>query len=243
MTINGVEVSTFGARQSHITFGHHTYSNESAWIRSSPLPHLENNYIGFKSFEVDLIVKPIAGQQAENARDAINKNISDLLAELLQPAVLELDGFSHSFKGILKSHKVDEMSPRHWHKLTLEFDGYEYGTEITYSGTSSITIVNPGNILSPLLLEIMPTATVNNVTVTGICRNPHTGADMPVTMGKITQNKVIRLDGANGLFTEDGALKSNIDIRVPPAITGGTHTITCSAASASMVATVLPLYM
>ncbi len=245
MTINGTDISTYGARQHHVEFGYHQIKNDSAWIRSAILPHFAKNYIDFKQISVDVMVKPKANQSAMHPRDAIHRNVSDLLAALLEPADLVLDNFSHTFKVILKSHKENEESMRRFHKITLDFIGYEYGAEVTASGTGSVTITNPGNILSPVLLTLTPAANASNVRITGVCPDPHTGADQAIILGTVTKNKVITLDGANGLFTEGNTstLKPDITILSPPGIVGGQKTITCSASTMRMTAKVLPLYM
>lgn len=247
MTIDGIDVSTYGARQHHVEFGHHGISNESQWIRSAILPHFSKNMIDFKSIGIDLIVKPLQSQSALEPRIAIYQNIGSILSTLLGPVDLELDGVPHKFTAILKDHKFSEVAMRKWHKLSLTFDGYEYGTEVTATGTGSVTITNPGNILSPVLLTITPSATTTNVRITGLCRNPLTGEDEPVVLDSVTSGKVITLDGANGLFTEGTGnaktLKGDITIKTMPGILGGQKTISCTQSGASLSATVLPLYM
>ena len=247
MTIDGTNITMYGARQHHVEFGHHEISNESEWIRSAILPHFSKNTIAFKEFSIDLIMKPLQAQSSLNPRIAIYKNIGNLLSTLLGPVDLVLDDIPNKFKAIMKSYKVAEVSARKFHKLTLSFNGYEYGTEVTATGTGSVTISNPGNILSPVLLTLTPGATASNVRISGICRNPHTGEDEPVVLGSVTKNKVITLDGANGLFTEGSGnaetLKADITIKSPPGILGGQNTITSTQASMAMTAKVLPLYM
>ena len=245
MTIDGTNISIYGARQHHVEFGHHGISNDSEWIRSAILPHFSRNRIDFKEIGIDLIVKPTVSQSGMNPRTAIWENIGKLLAMLQDPVELALDGVSHRFKVILKSHKEAEVSIRRFHKLSLIFAGYEYGEEVTASGTGSVTVNNPGNILSPVLLTLTPGANASNIQITGICRNPHTGADEPVILETVTRNRVITLDGANGLFTEGdtSTLKADITIKSMPGIPGGQTTISSTQASMVMTARVLPLFM
>ena len=245
MTINGTDISTYGARQHHVEFGYHGIKNDSAWIRSATLPHMARNYIDFKQFSVDVIVKPLVSQASMDQRDAIHTNVSKLLAALLDPVTITLTGFSHTFQAILTGHKEVEESMKRFHKITLEFSGYEYGSQVLATGTGSVTISNPGNIVSPLRLQITPSATATNVTITGACPSPITGADTTITIASVTSNKKIVLDGANGIFWEDtsSTLKKGLTIAALPAVKPGSTTIVCSQTGAALSATILPLYM
>ena len=238
MTINGKNtVTVWNAKQHHIIIGHNEVDRSSKWIRSAILPHFGAGYLGFKQISVDMIMNGAS-------REAIIGNISNILAEIEKgPAKLAFDGYTHQFEGVLKSSKIDEVVMRRFHKLSLTFIGYEYGTEVLATGVGSVAVTNPGNILSPVKLEITPSATATDVTVTGLCRDPRTGEDLPVTLETVTQGRVILLDGANGLFKDGTALKADLDIKALPGIIGGSATITCSDASAVMALSVLPLYM
>ena len=138
MTINGVDISVYGAHQHHVEFGFHQVNNDSAWIRCAILPHMAKNYIDFKQFSVDVMVKPLASQSSLHPRDAIHANVSNLLSALIAPAVITLDNISHTFKAVLTGHKENEVSPRRFHKVTLEFAGYEYGTQVVATGTGCV---------------------------------------------------------------------------------------------------------
>ena len=237
MTINGVNIGTYyGAKQHRMSVGHCDVKNNSAWISAALLPHFEPGYVGFKQIDMEFIVKGAS-------RDAIIANRSKLLAALMSDAVIVPDNYPRKFRTVMKSHKEEEVSQKRWHKVTVALIGYEYGTEVTVTGTSSVSATNPGTIVSPALLQITPTANKSNVIITGLCRNPRTGADMPVTLGTVKAQKVIVLDGANGLFTEDGSLKPDINIQYPPGVAPGLATVTCSDTSAALSLSILPLYM
>ena len=236
MTINNVDVSTFSVKQHKVTIGHADPKNESEWVSAALLPHMSAGYIGFKTIDIQFIVKGAD-------RETIIANRSKLLAALMNPCTLALDGFTHKFKAVLKSHKENEVSMYRWHTVTATMLCYEYGTEVGATGTGSVSATNPGTIVSPVELKITPAANATNVTISGLCRNPRTGADMPVTLGTVTQSRVIILDGANGIFTEGGSLKTDIDIQYPPCVAPGAVGIACSAPTAGLQLTILPLYM
>ena len=236
MTINGISISTYNAKQHKVTIGHAENKNNSEWISSALLPHLEASYAGFKQLDITFIVKG-------TSRETIILNTSKLLAALRDPCTLVLDGFAHRFKGYMKNCSVSETVMDRWHTVKASMLVYEYGTEVTASGTGSVSAVNPGTLLSPVELRITPAATVADVSITGLCRNPRTGADMPVMLETMTANMVIVLDGANGMFTEAGQLKADIDIKFPPCAAPGSMTVTCSNQASLLQLTILPLYM
>ena len=236
MKINNVDISTFNAKQHKVSIGHADYKNSSEWISAAVLPHLEAGYIGFKQLDITFIVKGAD-------REAIILNRSKLLAALRDPCTLTLDGFTHKFRGFMKSHKITETAKDRFHAVGVTMTVYEYGDEVVATGIGSVSALNPGTLISPVELQITPVSTEADITITGLCRNPRTGADMPVLLETVTATHVIILDGANGVFTEAGQLKPDIDIQYPPCVAPGTAEITCSAATAILQLTILPLYM
>ena len=236
MTINGTNISQYGAKQHHFNIGHCDAKNNSEWVNAAPLPHMEVSYVGFKQIDVDFIIKG-------SGREEIIANRGKLLAAIMEPADIVLDGYSHHFKVIMKSHKENEISMRRFHKLSISFVGYEYGSEVRRTGSGTLSATNPGTIISPVLLSITPVSSKSNVTMTGLCRNPRTGVDLPVHMSTVTAGREIILDGANGLFLEGGYLKPDIDIKYPPAVAPGAVSVVCSDSSAALDMTILPLYM
>ena len=236
MTINGTNITTFGARLHRVNFAYGDMSNESEWIRSAVLPHLTGTVSTWKRITVELFVYG-------EGRDEIHSRVSSLYAALLSPADIVFDNIAHYFKMVLVNHSEEEFTPKKKHKVTLELQGYEYGDTVTVSGGSSISVTNPGSAESPLRLSITPSATATNVKLTGVCRNKRTGEDMPVTLQTMTSGTVIVLDGANGLFTEGTALKGDILIKAVPALKPGTTVISSDNSNVALSATVLPIYL
>lgn len=128
-----------------------------------------------------------------------------------------------------------------WHKLTLEFQVYEYGAVVeqqgTFSGIPAVTMAvsNPGNILTPIRLEITPTAGIASLTISGVCMDPDTGEEQPISLKNLTTGNTVVLDGETGLVTEKGALKSkDTEMWTLPALSPGTTTLTCSTGTLSI---------
>ena len=229
MTINGWDISEAESVQWNVTPGFHSISNDSEWVRGSPMPVLIGNTTGFKSIKVTLLVK------ADRDRQAILQRCSRILSHLLEPAELELDDFTHKFYGILAKHSLEENSLNvlfvkfnRAAKLTLEFSCYEYADMVTqtFTGQTQISVTNPGNIVTPVRVEITPQTGVASTVITGLCREAGTGKDLPVTIGELVTGKNVILDGETGLFTQDGEVKKELEIWGLPALLPGINTIT-----------------
>lgn len=232
MKINGWDITEIGAEQSeqwNVIPGFHAVSNDSEWIRGSPTPILFKNKIGFKTLKVTILVR------ANRDRQAILSQCSEILSRLQEPVELELDDFEHKFYGILSKHTLEEnplnipwVKYNRASKLILEFNVYEYADVefVEASGKTEIAVNNPGNILTPAIIEITPQVGVASITLTGICRDPNTGEDLPVIINEMKSGKTVILDGETGLFTQDGELKNDIEIWDVPTLLPGGNTIT-----------------
>lgn len=229
MTINGWDISEADAEQWTVTPGFQSISNDSDWARGSPMPVLLGNTTGFKTIKVTLLVK------ADRDREVILQRCSRILSHLLEPAELALDGFDHKFYGILSKHTITEnplnvpfVKFNRAAELTLEFSCYEYGDTVTktFTGQTQISIINPGNVITPILVEITPQTGVASTVITGLCREAGTGKELPVTIGEMVTGKTVILDGETGLFTQDGEVKRELEIWGLPALLPGTNAIT-----------------
>lgn len=242
MLINEKNITAYNAKQWRVDIGNREVKNDSEWVRGSPLPFFCGNTAGFKEFTITLMVYGAD-------REDIQHNISDILADLLEPAYIELDGYVHKFLGILDKYSVKEHSDHSRHRfqsLELQFSGYEYGAEtsVSVSGVASATITNPGNVISPAIIDLTPTIGAASITLTGICRDSVSGADLPVTIKELTTDSKIILNGVTGLITENGALKAaDVDMWALPTLLPGVNTINFGTNKINAVVRILPLYM
>lgn len=246
MKINGWDISGADAKQWNVTPGFHSISNDSEWSRGSPAPVLFRNEIGFKTLKVTILVK------ADRDRQVILNRCSEILSHLLEPAELELDDFDYKFYGILKKHALEEnplstpvLKFNRASKLTLEFEGYEYADEETVetSGETEIVVNNFGNILTPVIIEITPQVGAASITLSGICRDPNTGEDLPVMINELETGKTVTLDGETGLFTQDGELKADLEIWDVPTLFPGENKITVDSEWMDIVVRYRPRFM
>ena len=236
MRIGNTDVSTYNATQFRVSIGHSSLKSDSEWTAGAALPLLTKSSVGFKDLQVTLVVK---GED----REAIISNSSAILTLLAVPVTLELDGFDHKFRVSLKSANRRESTEKIWHLLELNFEGYEFGDDVVVSGSSEITVANPGTApASPCKVEIIPDISTAEITLEGVCRDFYTGEDLPVTVEELTTNKTVTLDGITGLVTEDGDLKE-VDMWGLPSLLPGENTITCDSPLVQLCVTLRPIYL
>lgn len=244
MTINGTDISEeFDAKvkQWRVDPGTRSLKHDSEWERGSVLPIFQAPSATFKDLTVTLMVYG-------SSRDDIMNRISDILALLTGETELALDDWSHQFCGVLEKSSVKELSEtsrNRFMELSLQFTGYEHGEEVsvTVSG-STITITNPGNMISPASIELTPTIGQSSITITGMCRDSETGEDLEVTVDALTTGNTIVINGLTGLVTEAGELKAgDVDMWALPTLLPGENTITLSTSYMNTTVTVLPIYM
>lgn len=222
MKIDSWDIVQADARQWNVTPGFHEMKNDSEWTRGSPVPVMMRNEIGFKPLSVRVLIKADGGRQAILAR------ASEILSHLVEPVDLELDGFPHKYHAVLTGHKYEETAKQHFHALTMDFDCFEYGDEVVqeFSGQTELAVTNPGNILTPVIVEVTPQIGMAFVVLTGLCRDPVTGADLPIRLGDVETSKTVTIDGETGLVTQDGELKENVEFWGIPTLLPGENRIT-----------------
>jgi hypothetical protein len=236
MKIGNTNISTWNAKQRTISIANHNKTkHNSEWISKAVLPYFSTLNIDMKEFTVTLWVYGAT-------RAAIVANCSNIIAQLMAPVDLTLDGYAHKFHGILQSVKQTERSVDRFHILELTFAGYEFGADVTVSGYGTLTITNPGNIVSPAIVEITPTTGASSIELTGICRDSYTGADLPCTIPTLVSGNTVRLDAMTGLVTEQG-LPKDAEVWALPSFKPGNTTVTCNNNNMGISVTVRPLYI
>lgn len=241
MQINGIDISRWHARQWSVSIGNHSITNESEWNRGSPDPFMVGSKVGFKTIKVTLLLK-------NESREVMTADRSDLVATLMKPADIALDGFSHKFRVVLTKDSSIEETVGHrqdlWHKLTLELQGYEYGSEIAVAGTGTLKIMNPGNMDTPAILELIPSISTIPVNIRGISRNQVSEKEDLITVKNLITDKKVIIDGETGLITQDGKQKAgDVDLWELPVLIPGINTVTCDNVNVKMNIKFKPRYM
>jgi len=245
MKVNGEDLSIFGkVKQWRVTKMERTLTSNTDWGRGSPLPMFGNIFASFKDLTITLMVYG-------SSRDDISNRISNIEAKLINKITIEFDDWSHKFTGIVTAmtRKEETDTSRHrFQTLELRVHGYEHGDLVAVSGNgvSSVTINNPGNVISPAIIELTPTAGRNELSVYGICFDGISGEELPIVVNNITAGNKVTLDGITGIFTEDkdGAVKlADVEIWERPTLKPGANVITLETNRMNTTVKVLPIYM
>jgi hypothetical protein len=174
-------------------------SNSSEWTNGDLLPFFQNSLPGFKKISVTVVL-------TGTSRQGIWTNAGKLVASLLSPSVLELDGFEHNFMVYLSNAKQTEQMLKRWHKAKMEFYGYEYSdTKYVVKSASTFSVTNEGNLRTPAIVEIISNIGLVSATIYGLTKNRLTGEDMPIIINGIDAGKTLIIDGEEGLITQDGS--------------------------------------
>lgn len=197
MKVNGIDIKAFGAMQQNVKPGLAAISNGSEWASGAASPLLLPSEAGMKKMEVSVIIKGISRQD-------IWGKASALVAAMMEPAEIELDGFGHSFFMALTNVSQAELSLQRFHKATLELMGYEHGAEKEeVISTASAAIRNEGNMESPAILMVTPMIGMAHVSVYGFTTDKMTGERHPIKISRLSAGRVIRIDGEKGLALEN----------------------------------------
>lgn len=230
MTINGWNISAANAKQWNVRRGYASITNQSEWIAGSHNPAFFSAKTGFKSLQIVLLVK--AGN-----KELVQRGIGLILSKLVDPAEIVLDGYARTFYGILRSYSVDESTQRRtspFHKLTLNLEGYEHANEATVSGSSLITVNNPGTLITPAVVTLKATRAVSSITISGLGK--------AMVLKTVTANQQYVINGETGLITVNGAL-ANADIWNLPVLQPGNNSVVISESTATVTIKYKPRYM
>lgn len=221
VTVNGIDVSRYGVQQWFVQPELSKISNSSEWTEGVRLPTLLKSTIGFKKMKVGIMIRG-------KTRQEIWEKSSDFIAALLEPQEYRFDGFDHIFFGCVSNAEQAETCLKHWHKATIQLEGYEYGAEIVNTSTArNITINNEGNLETPAIVEVTPLINLVNMTLTGFVKNNFTGEDRPIIIRNLTKGRTITINGESGLITEGGANKfKDVELWDLPVLQPGMNSIT-----------------
>ncbi len=251
MLINNWDIADAGAQQWNVVPGYHAISNESDWSQGTMTPVFLKGETGAKRMKITLLIRQDGGRQA------ILDRCSEILSRLLVPVELVLDDFEHRFYGVLATYsfeenpmKISSVKFNRAAKLTLEFDCYEFALQADGSWFSAslyegqvVLAENTGNLLTPAIIEITPQIGAASVTLSGICRNPDTLQPLPITIRNLQSGKTVILDGETGLFTQEGKLKTEIDIWARPTLLPGENRISVDSDRMEITVRFRPRFM
>lgn len=164
MTINGIDVSIYGAKQWNVKMNHSEVTSGTEWAAGNIRPFFWDTKFGIKKIKVTLMV------YGENRAEIWNK-CGLILSVLRKEAEIKLDGFYNTFIMNLDGEpEHDESKMERWHKFTVNLAGYERGDLQRVVLYDHMEFTNPLGE-TPVLTEV-----INNGTL-------ETPVDLEITIG------------------------------------------------------------
>lgn len=238
MKINGTDSSLFQAKQLKYEIGHREINAQNEWPAGSEIPVMGVTRKGFKTVKVYMAVYG-------KGKEAVMQNRSNLIAAAADEVKLELDNYQNHFICILKSTDIKETMPRKYHEVTMKFEGYEQGEEIStpMNALTAMVLNVKGNDTTPCIVEITPTFALSSLSISGLSQSVY-GTPENVTIKNLTPGKTVIIDGETGTVTQDGKNKfSEVDMWEFPFLHPGKNTISCTSDKCNITIKYKPRYM
>ena len=199
MIVNSINILNLNMKLLTVDIQSREITNNCKWTKAIN-PIFIKNDLGFKNIKLEILCKGLN-------RQAILNNISSLLCEFNknESNLLVLNKYEHNFICSLINVSTNKTKSKTRYTIDLELIGYEESkteTFIKISDTDNHTINNNGTSITPCYLEIIPTFSYSNLTITGL-------SDDPIKINNITANKIITIDAYTNKITEDGVNKFN----------------------------------
>lgn len=225
MTINGVDISKYGAKQLTVDIAAPDEGCSAEWAEGSPLPRWHKVRQKFGTLQISVLFRG-AG------RDEILRSAGDMIALLDGESILRLDGYAGEFvcyyTGGAEPSKIARCGTRY--TLSLEFKCYRRDTPRILRSTDGapVRIFGAGSRTSPAEVSITAATALSDVVISGF-------PDGDIGISGIAAGETIIIDGAAGTVTSDGAdVFSRVDLWGFPVIPAGRVTnITLSAAESA----------
>lgn len=240
MKINGIDIAEYGARQWNVTPSYVSLKNESEMLDGALRPLMLPGKIGMKKYKVSVMLQGTTRQEMWT-------NGSRLVAGLLSPAIVKLDGFKNNFMFVLVNPSQAESCLKRFHKATLELEGYEFGDEeiVNKSHVNEFFLKNPGTLETPARLEIIPEVDISTLTIRGLSRTRIKKEEKEICIRNLKKDEGIIIDSASGFITTDtgGNKFADVEMWEFPSILPGESFIEISNEAVMMTIRFQPLYM
>lgn len=201
MLINGIDISTYGAKLLDRNISINRMSSNYSWEFNFDSPSFFGSSLDFKDVLLYVLFK------AEN-EETFLKRLGKLSEQLRYGATVKFKDISMEYKMYLKEKPEYDRLTDKYYKVTFSLDG-DFGLSDTkvFQGTeiTSLKVKNNGTYTTPIRLEITFPNTHNNVTISGL---EHTiylkniGANSTIVLDSITGD--ILYNGEAGIDKFDG---------------------------------------
>lgn len=199
MTINGIDVLIYGAKQWNVKMNHSEVTSGTEWAAGNIRPFFWDTKFGIKKIKVSMMV------YGENRNEIWNK-CGIILSILRKESEIKLDGFQNTFvMNLVGEPEHDEIKIDAWHKLSVNLAGYERGELQRVTLYDHMEFTNPLG-QTPVITEVMNNGTLETPVDLEILIGPYTEQNrFTCVIGNLVRNVAgskaydIIFKGRNGL--------------------------------------------
>lgn len=214
MLINGIDIENYNATLLDYSIENSEIITSDFWAEGSLTPAEPKQTIKYSYVNVELLIKEVNNDEAE-------KQISKIIA-LSAKAELKFKKRSMMHKGTLKTHEKELITQGHY-SLSLVFMCQTlFEPEVVANFTNSISIDLESTAKTPVIMELIPTENIAELTITGL------GEEIKIK--NLVKDSVVIIDAVKGLVTESNKNKwPDYDSWGFPQLIPGINNITVSS--------------
>lgn len=210
MLINNIDIKNYNAKLLTKKIGNAEIINYQEWLRNAYKPIQEGQEQHYTPIELGFCVK---GTNLQNTLE----NISNLTAQL-RKSTIKFNDVDFFFNCILDSVDTQRYTDTMFTLNVNLKSEYKYKQQIAViaNKTSTVVIDNPGNLISPAVVEITPTVNISNITIGTF------------TLANLTTNKQVIVSTEDYTVLEAGVNKFADFTGDFPVLSSGVNTILIS---------------
>lgn len=231
MTINGIDISVYGATLLGKQIGNHEVVQVYDWLEGASAPVYLRTQQRFKTINLSLLL--------ESATEAQTEQYFISLMQASRNSTIQFDDldkrFACHFEGAAEPQRI---ALGVW-IVELELSCYRtFLPDITESATGALskTIANTGTVPSGCIVTVTPTLAIAEYTITGL-------SSTPIKIKNLSANKPHVIDGVTYRYLKDGANDiGNYSAFEWPMLKPGSSTITFSHSTVTVLIQYAPAF-
>ena len=231
MTINGINISTFGAILLSKQITNHDVVQVYNWLDGASMPVFARNEQRFKDITLTFLIESSSESATEGSFSALVLALKDcviLFDELSKYFACHFDGKVEPKKLTAKAWLVEVDLKCH--------KTYLPEVVISANGVSSKSITSTGAIPSPCLITVTPTVAITEYTISGL-------SSISIKIKNLTANKAHVIDGYLFRYLKDGGNDiANYNAFEWPVLPVGTTNVDFSHTTANVTIQYYPLF-
>lgn len=239
MRVNGIDLSTkYDSKK--LLFGQQTVNDREIssflqWPDYYDIPIGTSERPKEKYFPIDLefVVRADSKTEAEMI-------ISNLLSDLSH-GQYELDNMDFIYEGEISSYNKTFVNS--WdYILNITINAWTKSGQLKTEsvGTVSSKIINnPGNQVTPCIIELMPDNSITTFTIKGVARDPVSNSDEDIIIKNLVSGQKVIVDGLTGTITQNGENKfQDADFWEFPTLLPGNNSLSFQSSGATCNVTI-----